>query len=192
MQPDLFEMMEGVVSRDPTSPHDVGINSEVVFPPPYNPFASDAGNDSDDGVGVGGAAAAASPSPPPPTTTASLTVSSGGSVGAPAAPVAGGPASAAASPTSSATQQESDMQARLKMMEEQLRVAQMRADAAEGGAAVSDAPTPFVALPPKTAAGNAIFNDLLNRRRAIFAVSRGLKPKGQVRMPSARVLLLVS
>jgi hypothetical protein len=188
MQPDLFEMMEGVVSRDPTSPHDVGINSEVVFPPPYNPFASDAGNDSDDGVGIGGAAA--SPSPPPPTTTAPLTVSSGGSVGAAAAPVARGPASAA--PTSSATQQESDMQARLKAMEEQLRVAQMRADAAEGGAAVSDAPAPFVALPPKTAAGNAIFNDLLNRRRAIFAVSRGLKPKGQVRMPSARVILLVS
>jgi len=189
MQPDLFEMMAGVVSRGPTSPHDVGINSEVVFPPPYNPFASDAGNDSDDGVGIGGAAAAASP---PPTTTAPVTVSSGGSVGAAAAPVAGGPASAAAPPTSSATQQESDMQARLKAMEEQLRVAQMRADAAEGGAAVSDAPAPFVALPPKTAAGNAIFNDLLNRRRAIFAVSRGLKPKGQVRMPSARVLLLVS
>jgi hypothetical protein len=70
------------------------------------------------------------------------------------------------------------MVAKMRAMEEQLRVAKSSGDAAPGAAGGEAAA--FVQRPPRTSHGRAIFNDLLNRRRAIFAVSRGLKPKGQV------------
>lgn len=68
-----------------------------------------------------------------------------------------------------------EMLAKMKALEEELRQAKL---AQEGSGAGGD--PSFVQRPPRTSHGRAIFNDLLNRRRAIFAVSRGLKPKGQV------------
>jgi len=74
--------------------------------------------------------------------------------------------------------------AKMRAMEEELAAAR----AAQGGdseAAAAEAdgdgmPSVYGPAAARTSHGQAIFNDLLNRRRAIFAVSRGLKPKGQV------------
>lgn len=161
MEPKLFNVLVGSDAAAPLSSEEAavvakGASSDVVFPQPFNPFAASGGDGS--GGSDGGDRRESTGS-----------VGSAGQAIASTSSAAGG----------ATTQPETDMSARLKMMEEQLREAQRRAEAAEGGMAVADAP--FVSLPPKSAAGLAIFNDLLNRRRAIFAVSRGLKPKGQVR-----------
>ena len=163
MEPKLFNVLVGSDAAAPLSSEEAavvakGASSDVVFPQPFNPFAASGGDGSGGSDGGDGRESTGS-------------VGSAGQAIASTSSAAGG----------ATTQPETDMTARLKMMEEQLREAQRRAEAAEGGMAVADAPAPFVSLPPKSAAGLAIFNDLLNRRRAIFAVSRGLKPKGQVR-----------
>lgn len=65
---------------------------------------------------------------------------------------------------------------KIKDMERQLQQAKQALASAGGGARGGGGAGVI-----RTPQGQAIYNDLLMRRRALFAVSRGLKPRGQVR-----------